>query len=1803
MKKSVKKLLIRVTVTTMVFLNLNSLVVKENVSAQELPNLWITELMVNSPQDSGVSNDQYEYIEIYNAGTESVNIKDYSIKYIYPTNSTPLTWDIKEDKILPSKGTIVVWNKNTNYTNKTIADFNKTYSVNLREDQICSVVSGGMANSGERTIAIQTDDERIISNAVYNRGNQDVVGDKSIIYGAPDLGTNIMKMLLSASKPSPGTQPSFVRHIQSIESTPPADLSIDTRIYEENMISSAKVYYRTSLDSEFSSVDLIQDTADSMLYRAIVPKESIGFVKFLQYYIQVIDEGNTITLPETSGTYYNIAIEQKDIVAPIIEHTQVLTSTKPADISISANVSDETQVSSVKLYYKTSKQTSYDSINMTLIQGTQYQGVITLDKVSEATWVQYYIEATDGINTGTLPKQISAPFNITILQADNEPPIIQHVQAHDSHLIGDISIRAIITDNKQVTNSRVYYKTTRMSEYRFIDMIEDPLKQSEFEAVIPKSELIGVTSVKYFIETSDGINRVTLPEQTSKAYSINIEYDTPELLIPELLITEMLPNPSAGPGASGDPYEFIELYNASSHPVNLKDYQLVFYPTPEDRRVNDIIEDKIIQPGKTMVLWIYTKDSKTANKRLTDFNDHYSVNLTDEQLYLMDVTLPGTFNLYNSAPARTIILTKDNGDLVCRATFNDTSINDSVTDKSVIYSYPQAGSFDMIKIGSAVDPTVGKVIIDQIPPDYNDHTAPTVEHNQTVFTMMPSDLKIQAKAYDDGSLRTVKLWYKTSNMSSAASINMVKSTTEQDIFETVISKAEIGQAITLQYYIEATDGINTTTAPKTSGTFYTVEIGDFSGPVVSNIYPYDKFYLENNYRPSISASYTDPSEVNAVKVKLYLDGIDVTSKAVITDNNIIYNPEEDLPVGEHNVKIQVYDKSTAENITEKIWSFEVGPEIYNQYQGQIHSHTSYSDGKGTPDEAYAWARDMGKADFFGLTDHSHYFDFDGRAWNELREIADKYNDPGKYATIPGFEMTWDGNTGFWGHMNVFNTEWSESRQNLHMTMPELYEKLSQTPGSLGQFNHPVFYWGDFADFEFYSEEADKAMNLIELKSLTNDWLYSRALDKGWHISPANNEDNHSKAWMTASNGATVVIAPKLTRENILEAFAKNRTYSTMDRNLRIQYKINDNIMGSTITNPDKLNFDIELSDADENIGKVTVVADGGFIVTTKQFKTKSTKWQFELPAEYSYYYLRVEQADGNLAVTAPIWVEGSKLVTISETKLALKDWDEEKPVQAISIIKNNGNLAAEDVKVEIFLTSTLDANKIGEVTLGSLRGGEEKTAIIDLPTVDSKASLYVQVSSNTDGRSKKAVGYINIPTLLITEIVADTSADPGETGEPYEFVEIYNNSNKTINLRDYKIVYYIGTDNFKEFDIAKDKNLPARSAMVLWIKSADMNTQVKQLSDFNNHYGINLQREQVLEVNGTLDNTGGKMLFLAKDSGEKLNYASYNLYLDQNKDVVINRSINYRYAQNGTDQVVKIASNQMPTPGIVFENQVPAVITDNNEPVTSAEIIGSNQNGWYSSEVRINLTAEDDMSGMNKIEYSLDDGKSYIEGSTIILQTDGTYIVYYRSSDKSGNIETPKKLEIKIDRTLPTFELSVDGNPIGSSGSFEDIQLLSFKALDNLSGVERINIDIKNQLTGNSIYIKELQGEGSVDIDLIGKPQTCTALITVTDIAGNTTNAAITIDITASINSMEQLIRRYGESEVLKKPLLVQLQNLLEAAKHQFDKGELVQAVKHMEDFIKHLHNNSMDMYIDDNVKLILGNDARYLVDKWSLDK
>lgn len=381
-------------------------------------------------------------------------------------------------------------------------------------------------------------------------------------------------------------------------------------------------------------------------------------------------------------------------------------------------------------------------------------------------------------------------------------------------------------------------------------------------------------------------------------------------------------------------------------------------------------------------------------------------------------------------------------------------------------------------------------------------------------------------------------------------------------------------------------------------------------------------------------------------------------------------------------------------------------EKYNLYFGQLHSHTSYSDGAGSCEEAYQHASGVNNLDFLAVTDHSNSFDnadaasiSDGsmsQEWVEGHQLADQYT-TNDFVSIFGYEMTWSNGL---GHVNTFNTDGFQSRtQSAYTTystaLQNYYETLKTAPDSITQFNHPGTTFGDFSDFSYYDEEIDKLITTIEVGNgegaigssgyFPSYEYYQRALDKGWHVAPTNNQDNHKGLWGDANTARSVVMADSLTRDNIYDAMRNYRVYATEDNDLSIYYTLDGYEMGSILSDGqtgDTVTLKAELSDpTDASIGKVQVITNGGLVLDEKTVSSNEEAVEFTVNNDYSYYYLKITETDGDIAVTAPVWVGEVEAAGINSIST-----DEVVPVQ--------GEALAVDLELYNNEASSMDINSI-----------------------------------------------------------------------------------------------------------------------------------------------------------------------------------------------------------------------------------------------------------------------------------------------------------------------------------------------------------------------------------------------------------------------------------------------------------------------------------------------------------------------------
>lgn len=147
--------------------------------------------------------------------------------------------------------------------------------------------------------------------------------------------------------------------------------------------------------------------------------------------------------------------------------------------------------------------------------------------------------------------------------------------------------------------------------------------------------------------------------------------------------------------------------------------------------------------------------------------------------------------------------------------------------------------------------------------------------------------------------------------------------------------------------------------------------------------------------------------------------------------------------------------------------------------------------------------------------------------------------------------------------------------------------------------------------------------------------------------------------------------------------------------------------------------------------------------------------------------------------------------------------------------------------------------------------------------------------------------------------------------------------------------------------------------------------------------------------------------------------------------------------------------------------------TDTTPPVTTAAVAGpAGLNGWYIGKTVVSFSATDDMSGVAETESSLDDGATWVVGTSRTLYTDGAHVVAYRSIDVDGNVESKKYVTVPIDSKPPVTTVTTQYFQATAVGpSFLEVRLV---AQDDASGIADTEYSIDDGVTwvsGTSLHL------------------------------------------------------------------------------------------------------------------------------------
>lgn len=471
-------------------------------------------------------------------------------------------------------------------------------------------------------------------------------------------------------------------------------------------------------------------------------------------------------------------------------------------------------------------------------------------------------------------------------------------------------------------------------------------------------------------------------------------------------------------------------------------------------------------------------------------------------------------------------------------------------------------------------------------------------------------------------------------------------------------------------------------------------------------------------------------------------------------------------------------------------------QTYNYYFGNIHAHSSYSDGNQdsstslltTPLQDFNYAKTSQHIDFYGISDHNHLqAGMKSPAYYHLGMAdADSATVNGSFVAMYGME--WGVISGG-GHVIVYGYDsligWEPNNYDVFVAKNDyagLWGKINDKQGAFAYLAHPSS--SDFGNIlaNPVNLSADNAIVGVAARSgpafstnttysnpSTSDNIndYNNALKQGYHLGVGLDHDTHNSVFGRQTAGRLVVMATSLTRSNIIDAFRKMRFYSSDDWNVKVNFTISNQPMGSSITQVGSPIITASVTDPDisETISSIAVyygVPGSGInpTVLTTVTNTNNISYTHTIAnnAKY-YYYLRITQADGNKIWTSPIWYTRNDAITnnppvanftfTSDTiclgqQVALTDNSSNAPTNwgwslngAVPDTSNNQNLVATFPVAGTYPVSLTVSNAFGQSTILTktitvlVCTGIEETSKVSVKIFPNPAEQFLTIDMNS----------------------------------------------------------------------------------------------------------------------------------------------------------------------------------------------------------------------------------------------------------------------------------------------------------------------------------------------------------------------------------------------------------------------------------------------------------------------------------------
>ncbi len=331
----------------------------------------------------------------------------------------------------------------------------------------------------------------------------------------------------------------------------------------------------------------------------------------------------------------------------------------------------------------------------------------------------------------------------------------------------------------------------------------------------------------------------------------------------------------------------------------------------------------------------------------------------------------------------------------------------------------------------------------------------------------------------------------------------------------------------------------------------------------------------------------------------------------------------------------------------------------------LHGHTAVSDGSGTPQDYFDYARDVAALDIAALTDHDHwgmlFLDEEPAIWEQNVAAARAAERPGQFLALPGYEYTdWIG-----GHRHVLffgaSTPLFSAFDGRYDTPQKLREAL-RGQDALIVPHHPAggpiaIDWNTPPDAELEpvveicsahgSSEALDSPRVIH--SPRPGHFVRDALESGRRFGFVGSGDGHDGhpglAWKGPhypTGGSVAILTDDFSHAGVRDALRARRCYATSGPRILMRFAIGKSRMGGVLSAQEALDAPLFLQVlGTAGIKTVDVVMRGERVTSLAadgqlEFAVSATLGDLRAG---DWVYARVVQVDGGMAWSSPIFIE------------------------------------------------------------------------------------------------------------------------------------------------------------------------------------------------------------------------------------------------------------------------------------------------------------------------------------------------------------------------------------------------------------------------------------------------------------------------------------------------------------------------------------------------------------------------------------